>query len=441
MKRVTLYQKTKISSKIQQWDVWVVECGDSGFPEVYVEYGHTDGKKQTTFDVIKDGVNEGKANATTPLQQAYLVMERKITKQRELGYTDTTEATEKDLSIDWSKPFPKELCFFKPKSSIDDKKLAALEKAGRAVYTVKRDGLMTVVRSCDAGVEIYSRRMDNITDRFEHLTEAFKSLPKRTILLGEAIVDVKGRDDFKACTSICRSESHADIHKKQEQYGKIKYYAFDIAFHQGKDLLTTTTFKKRREILLDLVNRLGSEYVVASQVIPGNHSDAMKVVTNQRLEGLVVWDSDGMMESGRAYTFTGKPDRPGVVWKSKPIKESDFIVRFDPDNGIGDYGKGKLKGLLGKVFIYQLLDGQEVFLGKCGGGLSEEQRKIYADPLLFPRAWRIKYDFAQPGTGKLRFPVFMLDRTTEGDKDLKECDMADDVKAAREEEADDEANE
>ena len=74
-----------------------------------------------------------------------------------------------------------------------------------------------------------------------------------------------------------------------------------------------------------------------------------------------------------------------------------------------------------------------MFLGKCGGGLSEKLMEHYANPSLFPRVWTLEYEYAHPGTGKLRFPEFIRDRTTDGDKDLAECKMSEEIIAAREE--------
>ena len=427
--KTTLYQRTKLN-KVQQWSIWAINEGESGFPEVHISFGYTDGKQQTTFDVIKEGVNIGKSNETTAVQQAQLEMERKITKQKEEGYVEDIDDTNKSTNMDWDKPFPKEMCFYKPKSSIEDDKLTKLENKGKAIYSVKRDGLMNIIRSSDLGIEIYSRRMDNVSDKFPHLISAFKSLPKKTILLGEVIFDKAGKDDFKTCCSICRSDADEAI-RKQEELGKVKYYAFDIAFHEGKNLLTTITFKARREIMLRLIKKINSEYVVASEVIEKNHYDALEEVATKRgLEGLVIWDADGIMAENEAFSMAGKPRRPNMLWKLKKKMETDVIVKWAP-NDIGDYGNGKLKGLFGNGFMYQLHDGKEVFLGKIGGGLSEKQREFYTDTKLFPRCWCIEFDSPQ-SSGKLRFPVFKLDRTTAGDKDIDECELDDRIFVAME---------
>lgn len=426
--KTTLYQKTR-TGKTQQWSIWVENNGASGYPEVWIEHGHVDGKKQLTHDIIKKGVNVGKINETTPLQQAFLVAERKITKQKEKGYRESKVISKQDIG-DFSAPLPKELCFYKPKNSIPDNKIKDLEKNNRAIYTVKRDGMMHVIRlsKFGNGVEIYSRRMDLVTDKYPHLVSELCNLQAGAILLGEIILDKGGKDDFNGVSQICRSDADKAI-EKQTELGNVFYYAFDLAFYEEKNLLVTTPYKERLKILNELVR--GYRYIKAPEVISGNHKDALAEVSGKGLEGLVVWDSEGVMTEDEAYTFNGKPYRPNLLWKSKPKYEDDFIVRFDPNNGIGEYGTGKNQGKLKSVFLYQINDnGKEIFLAKCGGGLTDDQRSYYTNAT-YPRVWRVEYDSVQQKTGSLRFPVFSLDRTILGDKDISECLMSDQIKNAR----------
>ena len=429
--KTTLYQKTR-TGKIQQWEIWVEKRGKSGFPEVWVEFGQVDGKKQTTFDIIKPGVNIGKANETTPVEQAGLEMARAITKQKEEGYCDTVEDAQREQTIDFDQELPKNLCWYKPKNSIDESKIVKLEKAGKLIKTVKRDGMMHVVRKTTSfAVEIYTRRMDAVTPSYPHLVPAFQKLPADTILLGEIILNNDGRDNFNGVSQICRSDPE-EAQAKQDVLGKVSYYVFDVAIHNGVNCLTTMPYKQRLEIIDKLVKTMGSQYVLAVERINKTHAEAMKEVMKRKLEGLVLWDSEGIMGDGEAFTFNGKAYRPNMLWKSKPKYEDDFIVRWDPDHKIGDYGKGKNKGKIKNVFIYQIDDDENaICLGKCGGGLSDAQRDFYTDVSKFPRVWRIEYDSIQPKTGKLRFPVFNADRTLSNDKQMSECLMSDAIKAAR----------
>jgi len=430
---VTLFQNTQ-TGKIQQWRIWIEPTGDSGNPEVWIEHGLIDGKKQQTHDVIDKGVNEGKANSTSPLEQAVLMMRRRIKKQHEKGYVGDIDQLS-GVKFDPLEALPKNLCFYKPKNSITSKKLKELEQSGDYIYTVKRDGMMHIVSNNINGIQIYSRRMDLVTDSYPHLTDPMGILPVGTVLLGEMVfIKNDGTDDFNLVSRICRSDADK-AKQRQEEFGKLTFYIFDIAAFNGKELLTSRSYIERRIIIESLVEEINSPHIVMSERIDKRHVDAMREVRRRKLEGLVIFDAVATMDVAKAYTFTGKAERPNVLWKSKPKYEDDFIVRFDPENGIGEYGSGKNHGKLKSVYCYQLDEnGQEIFLAKCGGGLTDEERSYYTDSLLFPMVWRVEYDSIQPGTGSLRFPVFAGDRTQNGDKDLHECIMSDAIKIARSEE-------
>lgn len=431
MNKITLYQKAR-TGKIQQWSIWVEPKGDSGHPEIWIEHGQVEGKKQLTHDVISKGVNAGKANETTTLEQAMLMAGRKITKQREKGYRDTVEELNVESTIDFTQCFPKELCFYKPKTSIDDKKIKKLETSNSAVYTVKRDGMMHIVRKTEAfGIEIYSRRMDLVTDKYPHLIESLNNmLPNNTILLGEIVLFNGDEDNFNGVSQICRSDAEKAI-ERQNELGRVSYYIFDVAFADGKNLLTTLPYIERRRLLDTFLAVITSTYIKGAEVINKPHNEALQEIRDRNLEGLVIWDAQGKMEDGAAFTHNGKSYRPNVLWKSKPRYELDGIVRFDPKNGIGEYGTGKNNGKMKSVFLYQLDDdGNEIFISKVGGGFSDAQRE-FLTTAEYPRVFEILYDSIQAGTGSLRFPVFSRDRTSAEDKSVEECLMSDNIRQAR----------
>lgn len=65
MKLPILYKKTS-TGKIQTWEVWTVDN------TMYSQSGQLEGKKILSTDIILEGKNIGKANETTPTQQAEL---------------------------------------------------------------------------------------------------------------------------------------------------------------------------------------------------------------------------------------------------------------------------------------------------------------------------------------------------------------------------------
>lgn len=83
----TLYEKSS-GGQIKQWTISV----DGNV--ITTEWGLKGGTIQKTSDLIKEGKNLGKANATTPEQQALLEAEAKHTKKKKSGYVESLDSAE-----------------------------------------------------------------------------------------------------------------------------------------------------------------------------------------------------------------------------------------------------------------------------------------------------------------------------------------------------------
>lgn len=98
----TLYKATSTGA-LQFWDIFVGYAPDSvqPYPEIITRFGQLGtGNPQQTSDVIREGKNVGKKNATTPYEQACFEAKAKWEKMCKKGYvTDSAraEAKENDL--------------------------------------------------------------------------------------------------------------------------------------------------------------------------------------------------------------------------------------------------------------------------------------------------------------------------------------------------------
>lgn len=81
-KLITLYKRDS-KGRAQEWSIFVQ--GNS----FWAEYGLCEGKKQADVPTICKGKNIGRANETTPEQQALLEAESKINKQKDKGYSES----------------------------------------------------------------------------------------------------------------------------------------------------------------------------------------------------------------------------------------------------------------------------------------------------------------------------------------------------------------
>ena len=88
-----LFKQTSLG-KIQQWGIHVE--GNL----ITTVYGLTDGKKQSTTDILKHGLNIGKSNETTPEQQAELQAEQEYQGKLKRGYVlELAQAAEKKNNL------------------------------------------------------------------------------------------------------------------------------------------------------------------------------------------------------------------------------------------------------------------------------------------------------------------------------------------------------
>lgn len=89
MKQQTLPTLYKVTSKgaIQQWDMRISELED-GTAEYTATYGQIDGAMQVATVKVSKGKNIGRANETTPYEQAFSEAGSKWNKQKDKGYTE-----------------------------------------------------------------------------------------------------------------------------------------------------------------------------------------------------------------------------------------------------------------------------------------------------------------------------------------------------------------
>lgn len=87
----TLYKRNSNGS-VNQWTILVES--DYVTATIATTYGQVGGAMQTTRDLIAEGKNVGKRNATTPMQQAIKEARAKWEKEKKRGYVETLAAAE-----------------------------------------------------------------------------------------------------------------------------------------------------------------------------------------------------------------------------------------------------------------------------------------------------------------------------------------------------------
>ncbi len=300
----------------------------------------------------------------------------------------------------------------KPKHSVDDARVLALQKTGRLCITRKRDGYYHSIVVGKSDVKIYTRGVVDVTAQFPHIVREIRglNLPSDTLLIGEIVcLDELRNDDFPRLVRIAKSDSVKAV-QLQEQLGFARFCAFGTLIWGGVDV-SLRSHEERQGLVKNYVSTNPENFVFPVEILDCTFAEAEELVRKNKWEGLVLYDTS----QPTAYRLDGKlnlPPRPDGCWKCKPITEDDFIAYKWVK------GTGKNKDRMGKLFIAQISPrtGEQVLCGEVGGGFSDPEREEFARAT-YPLVIQVEFQ-KRFASGALRSPQFMRRRD---DKRPEEC--------------------
>jgi DNA ligase-1 len=360
-----LYKKTNTGA-IQTWLLKV--DGNT----LITEFGQLDGKLQTTEDVIKEGKNPGKANATTAEQQALKEGEAKWLKQKKKRYVedlDQASAGEVDSEVILggiapmlapSKIWPifankmRFPVFVQPK--LDGTRLIAILKDGRC----------TLWSRTQKPVYSLPHIIEEIGTRFGPLGDF--------IFDGEAY-NTEYRDSFEDLVSIIRQAEPADNHTE------VHYHIYDLPSCEAGFL---TRSKKIQELLQEDSQflKIVPTYVAHNQA----DIDALHIKNVEAgYEGSMI-RNDGLYEQGK-HSYN--------LQKLKNWMEDEYEI-------VGvEEGRGKDAGTVG-AFVCNL--GGATFKARLKATY-DRRRELFNKPELWQGfSLTVKYQNLS-ADGVPRFPI------------------------------------
>jgi bifunctional non-homologous end joining protein LigD len=198
------------------------------------------------------------------------------------------------------------------------------------VFEIKWDGYRIIAFCNNDNVKLQSRGGEDYTRKYPSIVQALKSLKSDCILDGEVVyINSEGKPDFDA------------LQKVNGQKAPLVYYAFDVLWLQGKNLMRQP-LTERKSILNDLIEKsgtikfsnhfedgltlfhhvqtIGLEGMVAKQkhspYIPNDRSKKwLKITTENRQEFVI----GGWVESEKRNTFRsllfGAYENGKLKWK------------------------------------------------------------------------------------------------------------------------------
>jgi DNA ligase 1 len=362
-----LFKKTSTGA-IQFWDIsgGIAGIGDHGL--ITTTYGQlgTD-NPQTTSDIIDVGKNIGKANETSPAEQAELEAKSRWEKKQKSGYVTTRDGAEGDEVSELIE------------GGIVPMLAHTFEKQGHKIkypcyVQPKLDGIRCIAIVKDGKCTLWSRTRKPVTS-CPHIVKALEKIfPKDSVTIDGELYNHLYRENFEHIVHLVRQETPDPKHT-------------DVQYHIY-DLVNGNPFSERAVELNDLIKVSDPLFPVQTALLESEDfvGDIYTTYRKMGYEGAMLRNAKGLYANKRSSDLI----------KVKEMKDEEFDIV-----GIEE-GRGKLSGHVG-AFICKTQDGQE-FKAKPAGA-TERLREYFLDMSLWQGRQLVVQFQDLTSYGIPRFPV------------------------------------
>ena len=360
MKLKKLFKKTSTGA-IQYWEI---EATGATMTE---RYGKVGGKEMVAQDIIKVGKNAGRANATTPEEQAEAEARSKWEAKIKKGYVEEIKRAEKGKTDHDGGWFP----MLAHKYSEQGHKIKF-----PAYAQPKLDGFRCV---SDTNGKLWTRTRKPYLS-VPHIEKAIADDGDliRYQLDGE-LYNHKYKKDFEKISHLVNQKS-----EPAEGHEIVEYHIYDVN-------IPGLTFEARHKKLEALLSYKNEEPFVLVETIKVNDEDelmeAFEYYRSKGYEGAMVRNIDGLYVGKRSYDLL----------KIKEFDDAEFKIV-----GIQE-GRGKLMGHVGK-FLCVTKDGVE-FGAKMSGDMGKLKEYFENHKLWKGKMLTVKYQGLTGANKVPRFPV------------------------------------
>ncbi|WP_371814083.1 ATP-dependent DNA ligase [Phycicoccus sp. HDW14] len=220
----------------------------------------------------------------------------------------------------------------------------------------KLDGIRVQVHRRDGEVTVFTRSLDEITERVPEVVEAVDALPGGDLVLdGEAIVLREGGRPAPFQVTGARTASSADVERLRAEV-PLTTFLFDVLHADGRDLVDASALE-RHEVLTALAPHLVVPRLLTAD--PAEAAAFFDALVAAGHEGVVVKDAASPYAAGRR----------GSGWvKVKPTHTLDLVVLAV------ERGSGRRRGWLSNIHLgARDPDGDGyVMVGKTFKGMTDE---------------------------------------------------------------------
>ena len=244
---------------------------------------------------------------------------------------------------------------------------AALARVSPAALEWKLDGARIQVHRAGQDVRVFTRSLDDVTDRVPELVEAALCVPVREAVLdGEAIALKPDGRPYPFQVTGSRFGSRLDVERLRASL-PLTPFVFDILHLDGEDLLDRSGAERHVALAAAV-----PEDQRVPRIVTGDGSEASTFLANtiqHGHEGVLVKSLEAPYEAGRR----------GAGWiKVKPRHTLDLVILA------AEWGHGRRRGFLSNLHLgaRDAASGGFIMLGKTFKGLTDEMLAWQTEKLL-----------------------------------------------------------
>ena len=246
-----------------------------------------------------------------------------------------------------------------------------LEKlGGEGAAEYKYDGLRIQAHLNPKGVQLFSRRLENITDQFPDVAKLLQTCvkAKEAIVEGECVaVDADTGDMLPFQVISQRRGRKYEIERMSEEI-PVTVFLFDLLFLNGRDM-TVTPYLERRKELVKIIEP--SEHVVVAH----QHLTKDPKKLEQLMDEAVASGCEGLVVKNVSEQSTYQAGARGWFWiKYKRSYKAEVQDTFDLVPVGAFAGRGRRAGSYGALLMAVYNQREDVFetLCKLGSGFSDQ---------------------------------------------------------------------
>jgi DNA ligase-1 len=244
----------------------------------------------------------------------------------------------------------------------------ALDRMGEAAFEFKLDGARIQVHRQGDEVRIFTRQLQDVTDRLPEIVEWTRGLQVGDILLeGETIAlrpDGRPHPFQVTMRRLGRSKDVAAVRQELP----LSFFFFDCLYHEDEGSVIARSYRERTEILARSI----PELFQIPRILTHNSEEAQRFLRRALDAG-----HEGAMAKSLAAPYVA--GQRGYHWlKVKAANTLDLVVLA------AEWGHGRRSGWLSNLHLgaRDSESGQFVMLGKTFKGLTDEMLRWQTEKLL-----------------------------------------------------------